>query len=121
MTIERPAEPVALVDMDGTLCDFDGAMQAALESLRGPSEDPTLHQCEHEDLPYMKARRRMIKKQPGFWSGLAPLKLGFDVLEELHGLRFSCYILTKGPRNPPDAWAEKFEWCQKAICATAGD
>jgi len=109
------ADAIALVDMDGTLCDFDGAMQSGLESLRGPDEDPRLSDLMYEDIPYIKARRKLIKSQPGFWRNLKPFKLGFDILEELDHLKFSTFILTKGPKHVDAAWTEKKEWCRQHV------
>jgi 5'(3')-deoxyribonucleotidase len=111
----KPAEPIALVDLDGTLADFDGAMKAELEKLRAPGEDPTLDETAYEDVPYVKARRRLIKSQPGFWRNLPRLALGFEVLAEIRELRFRPYVLTKGPAKLPPAWSEKVEWCREHV------
>jgi len=34
----KPAEPIALFDLDGTLADFDATMQLRLDELRSPGE-----------------------------------------------------------------------------------
>lgn len=112
---ERVAEPIALVDLDGTLADFDGAMQSGLTAMMSPNEDPELNQRDMDHVPYLKARRRAIKATPGFWSGLEPLKLGFDILEVYEEMKFKPMILTKGPANPAGAWTEKFQWCKKHV------
>lgn len=109
------ADAIALVDMDGTLCDFDGAMREALESCRGPDEDPRINDLMYEDVPYIKSRRKYIKSKPGFWRELKPFQLGFDVLKELEHLQFKTFILTKGPKHVPAAWSEKMEWCRKHV------
>lgn len=112
-TESKPAEPIALFDMDGTLADFDASMQPKLADLRSPGEDPTLE--DDEGLSHIKARRRLIKAQPGFWRDLAPIPLGFQLLEEARAQRFWCSILTKAPRKIPLAAAEKIEWCAKYV------
>lgn len=111
----KPAEPIALFDLDGTLADFDEAMQRKLEELRNPKEDPKWTEVAFEDVPYVKARYRLIKSQPGFWRDLLPIPLGFQVLEEARAQRFMCQILSKSPRKIPAAAGEKIEWCVKHV------
>lgn len=108
----RPHEPVALYDLDGTLADFDGAMRAAMGSLAAPREKAYYE--EQDDEPrHIRNRRRLVKRQPGYWSGLPRLKLGFDVLRETIKLGFDHMILSKGPRSNETAWAEKIRWCRE--------
>ncbi len=109
------AEPTALFDLDGTLADFDKRMRKELALLRGPSEDPALDETAAEELPHMKARRRLIKSQPGFWRSLEKIPLGFQILAEVRELRFRCHVLSKGPRKVSLAWSEKVEWCDEHI------
>jgi 5'(3')-deoxyribonucleotidase len=109
------AEPIALVDLDGTLADFDRVMKAELEKLRSSGEDSKYDDTAHEDVPYIKARRRLIKRQPGFWRDLPELPLGFDVLRELRELRFRPHVLSKGPVNVVAAWTEKVDWCRTHV------
>ena len=112
---DRPAEPIALFDMDGTLADFDKSMRAKLANLRSPGEDPRADETAYEDVPYVKARRRLIKSQPGFWRDLERIPLGFQLLEEALAQRFMCQILTKQPRKIPAAASEKIEWCSQHV------
>jgi len=114
-TETKKAEPVALVDLDGTLCDFDLAMKEALERLRSPLEDSKLDEFAYEDVPHIKARRRLIKSQPGFWRNLPVLPLGFDILDMLQELGFRPHILSKGPFHVAAAWGEKVEWCRAHV------
>lgn len=114
-TESKPAEPIALFDMDGTLADFDASMQLKLGELRAPGEDPQADTTEFEDVPYVRARRRLIKAQPGFWRELAPIPLGFQLLEEARAQRFLCQILSKSPRKIPAAAGEKIEWCVRYV------
>jgi 5'(3')-deoxyribonucleotidase len=110
---DKPAEPIGLFDLDGTLADFDASMQRHLDELRSPGEDPAVE--DDEAIPYVKARRRLIKSQPGFWRNLAPIPLGFQLLEEARAQRFLCQILSKSPRKIPGAAGEKIEWCVKHV------
>lgn len=106
----KSSSAVALFDLDGTLADFDFAMETKLMSLANNIEIPYFQEQDNEPT-YMKMRRRLIKKTPGFWRELPKFSLGFQVLEEVNKLNFDIMILSKGPRNNPTAWAEKIEWC----------
>ena len=110
------AELVALLDMDGTLCNLDEAMARALEMLRDPSEPPLAVGPGHEYPPHIKARRRLIKLQPDWWFNLRPHPPGFQVVEILRELGYSLMVLTKGPSvHSTSAWTQKKDWCTKHI------
>jgi 5'(3')-deoxyribonucleotidase len=113
VTETKPAEPIALFDLDGSLANFDASMQVKLAELRSPGEDPAVE--DDEAISYVKARRQMIKRQPGFWRDLSTIPLGFQVLEEARVQRFWCQILSKSPRKIPSAAGEKIEWCVKHV------
>lgn len=103
---------VALVDLDGTVADYDKALADAMRSLQAPNEPP--YQDRYTggiEPPYIEARRKMVQRTPGFWRGLAKLDLGFHVIEELREAQFQLHVLTKGPQKNGPAWGEKLEWC----------
>jgi len=110
------SEPIALIDMDGTVADFDGAMRTKLAELAGPRErkDPeTLDRLRKE--PWMAARRSLIKSQPGFWRNLKPLFEGMEVVRLMRQIGFRLVVLTKGPHQTTGAWTEKVEWAREWI------
>lgn len=116
-TEEKPHEPIALFDMDGTLADFDKAMRHQLDLLAGPGDD-----YDADDLfetgttpEWLEARKALIKSQPGFWENLERVQLGFDVLKIAREMKFINHILTKGPSKTTSAWTEKAIWCQREI------
>jgi 5'-nucleotidase len=109
-----PDAPVALVDMDGTLCDCSGALARELAALRAPSEG-TKEDESSEPPAYIAARRRLIMSAPGFWRNLQPLQLGFEIVGLLQELGFTTYVLTKGPREHSVAWMEKVDWCRQYV------
>lgn len=109
------ARPIALIDMDGTIADFDGAMTHALADLRSPAEDARFDATSYEDVPHMKARRRLIKSQPGFWLNLEPLPVGFEIVGVLKRFEFELHVLTKGPSVRSSARDEKVRWCEKHL------
>jgi 5'(3')-deoxyribonucleotidase len=108
--MSEDGDRIALIDLDGTVADYDRAMRAAMDSLRAPSE-PSSETPRDGEPAHIEARRKLIQQKPGFWRNLAPLASGFDVVEELRVLGFELHVLTKGPRSSPNAWSEKVEWC----------
>jgi len=106
--------PVALIDMDGTLCDYHGAMKR--DMLKILSRHESLNEEFHKDKrTYITNRMDMIKNQPNWWLNLEKLESGFEILEMLHSLDFENHILTKGPTKTTAAWSQKIEWCKENI------
>ena len=109
MTEEQRAQLVALVDLDGTLADYDGAMERDLQPLLTPGEE---YSRAYRRLPHMQARVNLIRAQAGWWKKLEKLETGFQILDLLRKYKFSLNILTKGPSKTINAWTEKVRWCQ---------
>lgn len=107
-------DAVALLDMDGTVADYDGAMIAALETLRAPEEPPILL-GHSKDPPHIEARKKLIKGTPGFWRRLPRIERGFEIVEDLREFKFELNVLTKGPSGTLSAWTEKAEWCREHL------
>lgn len=102
---------IALVDLDGTVADCDGALKEAMEILRSPNEPSYADRYTDGTEPaYIEARRKMVQRQPGFWRNLKKLPLGFEVVDELRKAGFQLHVLSKGPRKNGAAWGEKLEW-----------
>jgi 5'-nucleotidase len=117
MTAEN--ERVALLDMDSSLADFEASMIERVMKLMSPIE---LETYRFEDMRYPKeapdwfrARKTLIKKQPGFWSGLPVIEFGMELYKLLGQLGYTRMILTKGPDNNPMAWEEKVRWCREHV------
>lgn len=108
---------IALIDLDGTVADYDSEMQAQMRRIMAPSEEVYTHRpvLDEDELEHMKARRKLIQRQTGFWRRLKPLAMGFEVIEEMRHLKFGLHVLTKGPTTTPNAWSEKLEWCQEHL------
>jgi len=113
VTMRKTAEPIALFDLDGTLADFDKAMQAKLKELAAPGEYQNTREYSHQE--HIQARWDLIKMQAGFWENLERFQLGFDILEVARELEFINHILTKGPVNTTSAWTEKAIWCKREV------
>jgi 5'(3')-deoxyribonucleotidase len=110
--VER--DQVALIDLDGTLADYDEALVREMRAIQSPGEVP-FGGPERPEASHVEARRRLIQRQPGFWRNLRPIPRGFDVVDELRTLGFVLHVLTKGPSTTPGAWSEKLEWCQQHL------
>lgn len=120
MTTEN--DKIALIDIDGTLADYDGAMRAKLLPTLSDAdrfanhhkliESGDLHECKE---PWLEARMRLVKSQPGFWRTLPVIPTGMAVYEALGLLGYRRMILTKGPKRTTEAWTEKVEWCAENV------
>lgn len=118
-------DKVALIDLDGTVADYDKAMTAEMRKIQHPTEVPYSTRMNNGEEPaYMMARRKMIQSRPGFWRNLEQLKLGFEILSEIRKIGFNLHILTKAPslreQNAPtfpeaNAWSEKAIWSMENI------
>lgn len=106
-------QPVALFDLDGTLADYDGALDRDLHSVLPPGFADSWR--SNQELPYMKNLIRLIRSQPGWWTRLKKLDDGFKLLELLESKNFNINILTKGPYNHPNSWSEKVVWCRENV------
>lgn len=101
---------IALVDMDGTLCDYESALNAKMKEVLGDD----VHTWD----PKYDKLRDLIKAQPGFWRNLEPIPFGMEVFDYLEDAGFEIHILTKGPYRTTGAWTEKVEWCRNWLPGT---
>lgn len=122
-------DAIALVDLDGTIADYGGALAREMRAIQHPDEEPFTDRYEELtkriELPHVEARRKMIQRVPGFWRNLEGIALGFDVVEDLRTAGFQLHVLTKGPHSNAGAWGEKLEWSRKnlpdAVVTVTGD
>lgn len=113
---EALEDRIALIDMDGTIADYDEAMKAAMLTIQSPGEQLyTARLAEGTETPWLEARRKMIQRQTGFWRNLQTIPQGFEVVEAMREIGFLLHVLTKGPRTTPNAWGEKLSWCEEFI------
>lgn len=108
-----PPKPRALIDLDGTLVNFSQPLRDAQMALLAPGEAPLLEADDEEKYPHVKARRRLIKNQPGFWQNLPRLERGFRVVKIMSEVGFRLTVLTRGPRPNLNAWTEKALWVRQ--------
>lgn len=106
----------ALVDMDGTLFDHDGALRRDMLDIANPQEKEFLKTVTNfhdlEDQEHYANRIDLIRKQPGWWINLAKLEAGFTILGMIKEIGFCTKILTKGPKP----WKNPGAWTEKAMC-----
>lgn len=108
--------PIALIDLDGTVADFNGAMREGLASLVSPGEEPIDESSSWHDYPqHIQNRRDLIKRVPGFWRNLPIIPYGITVASMMRTLGFKLNVLSKGPFNTTSAWSEKVDWCRKNL------
>ncbi|MDO8640447.1 MAG: hypothetical protein Q7R33_02795 [Nitrosarchaeum sp.] len=107
--MKQKPENVALFDMDGTLCDYDGALRESMDKLKGPGE-PSCGVPRDNAPAYLKARANLIRLSTEWWSTLPKLKLGFDVWVVAKKLNYRRMILTAGPKKNQNAWSGKKIW-----------
>lgn len=108
---------IALVDLDGTLADYDGAMAKGLISLSAGVEFPTPLQgvgfTREQNPPWLQERERMVRSMPGFYRNLAEIPMGMYMFRNLLQEHFECHIATKCPsHNSAVAAMEKIQWCE---------
>lgn len=105
MTDREPAN-IALVDMDGTVCDWHNRLARDLAEVVGPDRDKfapeTLTKIEH-----------LIRKQAGWYFSLEPIELGFKIVNLLKEIGFAIMVATKATPKATNAWSEKAAWCMK--------
>ncbi|MDO8623236.1 MAG: hypothetical protein Q7R52_03230 [archaeon] len=111
----RKAEDIALFDMDGTLCDYNLALDNELDKLRSPSEEK-FHSPIRDNAPeHIKARSDFIRKNESWWENIPKFKLGWDILKIAQQFDFRIVILTQGPRKNPSSWSGKKKWIDKNL------
>lgn len=99
---------LALIDLDGTVADYDTKMKRELAKLVAPGE--TGVQGE-----YLENRRKLVRSKPGFYLNLKPLKRGFEVLDLVRTIGFELVVLTKASVDVPTSWSEKVQWARKHL------
>lgn len=112
--MKEKCEPIALFDLDGTLCDYDKALKNDMEKLQSPGE--IYAGIPHDDAPaYLRNRASLIRSSESWWTNLEPFKLGFDIWDLAKEIGFHRVILTQGPRLSSVAWSGKKKWIDKNL------
>jgi 5'(3')-deoxyribonucleotidase len=104
------SDEIALVDMDGTLCEFRGQLDSDVARvLNGRGEDVKVPACVVQEIEWL------IRGQAGWYRNLKPLQLGFDIVRMLEEIGFRIMIMTKSSKESINAWSEKREWIKQHL------
>ena len=110
------SDNIALIDLDGTVCDHDGALERDLNLLRSPSE-PLINISKWRDkskMPsHISSRTYMIRDRSCWWRDLPPIQQGMDLVGAMSEMGYRIVVLTQGPRRNPSAWKGKVKWIDK--------
>lgn len=120
MVTKNTSGRIALLDMDGTLADYDAGLARDYDKI---IDDEELNYAElmqrfgdRDKLPqYIFERRQLITSQVGWWRNLPKLDVGFEIVSVLDEFHFDFHVATKGPSSKPQAWKEKVEWVREHL------
>src|ERR1700744_1458176 len=108
-------QPIALIDLDGSVANMAKALVSALNSMRSPNEVELTEATIDNPPKGLDTRRDYIKQRPGFWQNLEEIPEGMEVVQMMRNAGFVLNILSKGPRKAANAWTEKLLWVQDRI------
>ena len=107
-------KPVAYVDLDHTLVNWDDTVIEYLKSIESPSEkgkyDYSGDIWEIEKIPGIRNRLNLIMSKKNFWNELDPIESGMQLYMRLVDAGFEVCILTKATIKCSLVWEEKIEW-----------
>ena len=110
----KAVEDIALVDMDGTLADYDEGLRKSI--LPFISEVDNSWDIYDPNKPeHIKRLFKFVRQQNGFWKSLPVIPSGLFILNKIKEAGFHIHILTKGPFSSLNAWTEKVEWCNENL------
>jgi hypothetical protein len=102
-------ETIALFDMDDTLFNHNGKLNADLQYQRAPGE-PAIELYTFKGAErYLIERARAIRATKEWWANLPKFKLGWDIWALAGELGFKREILTKANLKNPNMWLGKVE------------
>lgn len=112
----KKEKPVALFDMDGVLCDYQGQLTKDMKKITAPGEK-FFYQVHNKSAPkYIKERERLIKGRDKWWAELPLYRPGWELLELAEKLGFRLMILSKmSGSNPTESAAGKRKWIDKHL------
>lgn len=114
---ETEDDNVALIDMDGTVADFDASVHEGMVAMASDADIALYGAVDtwetHPDVGWVKARIDFIKRKAGFWENLPVIQTGMDVVMLLRRLGYQLMVASKAPDLNGAAWTEKFRWCHK--------
>lgn len=109
-----------LVDMDGVLADFDGALYRWCADknieldITAPSEQSSRWLTDHVTNKFQRKMMRNFIQSPGFFSELEPLRGAIECFVQLED-HFDVWICTKPLDASPTCADEKRAWVNKYL------
>ena len=104
---------IALFDLDGTLCDYEQALERDLKRIASPGEPQIKFPLSGDSPTYLRERANLIRKDESWWENLPRFQLGWDILKIAEEFDYRIISLTQGPRQNPAAWSGKKKWLDK--------
>ncbi len=104
----RSPDNIALLDLDGTVADWHGALDRDLKNLLGT-------ECERLSPEALDRVKHLIRRQSGWYRNLKPIPLGMQIEKTLREIGFTIMVATKAKTHTPNAWTEKAEWCMEHL------
>lgn len=108
-------KPVAFIDMDGSIANYDRGILAKMNEITPPGEPEIKELFIDANGPWREQQRHLISSQTGFWRNLEPITEGMGLVQGLEAMGYRIIVLTKGPRKKNFAWAEKKDWCDQYL------
>ena len=90
--------PIALVNLEGVLMDYDYALQGLMEGFRSPRESPwkLSRSGQSDDLHrHLNTRIWAIRRTPGFWKTMRLQADGWWILSQLLRLGFEVALFSE--------------------------
>jgi len=106
-------EPIILFDLDGTMVDYDNAIKRDYYFYKNPNDPHYSH--ENKKISHLRKLIDLIRCKNGWWLKLTKNKLGFDIYNIAIEIGYKPTILSKAPRNCPNAYTEKYLWVKENI------
>jgi len=105
-------ERIALFDLDGVAADYDSQIK---KDLREFSDEP-LPEVLHGNLTGKLAKvKDLIRCQQGWWENLPVIESGTSLMKLCADIGYGIHILTQVPKDSPNGWTEKFNWCERNV------
>ena len=114
--MEDRTDNIALVDLDDTVADYEGALYRDLESLRDPNEPETdLEAWRDKSVTpnHIVKRIKMICNSSQWWEDLSIIKKGINLVNLMRAIGYRVVVLTQGPASNANAWKGKVNWILK--------
>lgn len=106
-----------LIDQDNTIADFIGGFQKLWRAkypkeIFVPTEQYKSYRIVEHYPPELKKKIESIYTNPGFMSGLEPIKGSIEAVSEMMNERHEVYICTS-PLGAYERVIEKYQWVEK--------